>query len=150
MDIRTKLSPKAKTLFMEYCESKEIHSILQVTYKDVAERVVSWMYSQPSEVWNEIIKVLETEILASEGKCFTGRISRLVSCLDGFHPDIRVSIASSDQISNRVLAVISKAKTENLSRDKTESLVKQELMELELEGDQLKDWLSNAMEMIED
>lgn len=148
--IRNKLSCKAKGLFVEYCESKEIHSLLNVTYKNVAERVVSWMYSQPPEVWNEIIKVLESEILASEGKCFTGRLSRLVSCLDGFHPEIRVTIASVDQISNRVLSVIAKSKEEKLSKEETEIRLRNELIELDLGEEQFKEWLTNSMEMIED
>ena len=33
----------------------------------------------------EIYQVLNTEIKDSECKCFTGRISRLVNCLNGFY-----------------------------------------------------------------
>jgi len=142
MTERIKLSPEAKSYFIEYCENEEIHSVLNVTYKDVAERVLGWLNKQPTETWNEVIKILETEIMASRGLCFTGRISRLVSALDGFHPGVRVSIATSDQISNRVLIVLNNCKIEKVSKEETISRITKELQELELEEDKIKEWIS--------
>lgn len=150
METRNKLSSEAKELFIEYCNSNEIHSVLNVTYKDVAERVIGWLNSQNVETWNEVIKILESEIMASKNKCFTGRISRLVSCLDGFHPGVRVKIATSDQISNRVLTTLKKCKDENLSKEETEKKITQELIELELDETQIKEWLDNVKDAFDE
>jgi hypothetical protein len=148
-EVRNKLSPQAKTLFVEYCSNEEIHCELNVTYKDVADRVISWLYEQPIETWNEVIKILETEILASKDKCFTGRLSRLVSCLDGFHPGVRISIATSDQISNRVLGVIERSKNEGIEKDELIKRIRAELTELEMSDEQIEEWLKTVEDMIE-
>jgi hypothetical protein len=150
METRNKLSSNTKELFLQYCESNEIHSVLNVSYKDVAERVIGWLDTQPVEIWNEVIKILDSEILASKGKCFTGRLSRLVSCLDGFHPGVRVKIATSDQISNRVLTTIKKCKEENLNYEKSVEKITQELIELELEESQIKEWIENVKDMFDE
>lgn len=148
--VRLKLSPEAKELFISYIKNEDVHSTLYVTYKDVAERVLSWMSKQPTEIWNELIKVLETEIFASKGYCFTGRLSRLVSVLDGFHPGVRISIASSDQISNRVLIVFNKCKSEGLSKEETIVKIKEELALLELNETQIEEWMTSVYDLIED
>lgn len=148
-ETRIKLSPKSRSIFDKFCANKEIHCELNVTYKDVADRVLSWLYKQPVPVWNEVIKILETELAAAEDKCFTGRLSRLVSCLDGFHPGVRVTIASSDQISNRVLAVIQKAKEENLSKEETLKRARAELAELEMSEKQIDEWMVTVEETLD-
>ena len=152
---RIKLSPDAKKIYEKFCANEEIHSVLNVTYKDVSERVISWLYKQPVEIWNEVIKIFEKELYASEDKCFTGRLSRLISCLDGFHPDVRISIATSDQISNRVLGVINRfkeGKGDKLTASEAMELfakVTVELSELELTPEQTAEWLETVKETIE-
>ena len=152
---RIKLSPDAKKIYEKFCANEEIHSVLNVTYKDVSERVISWLYKQPVEIWNEVIKIFEKELYASEDKCFTGRLSRLISCLDGFHPDVRISIATSDQISNRVLGVINRfkeGKGDKLTSSEAMELfakVTVELSELELTPEQTAEWLETVKETIE-
>jgi len=146
---RNKLSPEAKELFLSYCDNQDYHSILNVTYKDVAEKVIGWLNKQNDEIWNEVIRILEIEILASKDKCFTGKLSRLVSCLDGFHPGVRIKIATSDQISNRILIEINKGKSENLDNEIIIKNVKNSLIELEVEPDQIEIWLTNVRESLE-
>jgi hypothetical protein len=148
-EVRNKLSPQAKKLFNEYCNNEEIHSELNVTYKDVADRVISWLYEQPIDIWNEVIKILETEIMASRDKCFTGRLSRLVSSLDGFHPGVRVSIATSDQISNRVLGIMERGKNEGIEKEELMKRIRTELTELEMTEEQMDEWLKTVDDMIE-
>jgi len=149
METRTKLSPDAKKIFDRFCQNQEIHCELNVTYKDVADRVLSWLYKQPVDVWNEVIKIMESELIAAEDKCFTGRLSRLVSCLDGFHPGVRVSIASSDQISNRVLSVINKCKEEGVSKEETLERARAELVELEMSEKQIEEWMVTVEDTLE-
>ena len=149
-EVRNKLSPETKKLFNMYCENEEIHSELNVTYKDVADRVISWLYEQPIPVWNEVIKILESEIAASREKCFTGRLSRLVSSIDGFHPGVRISIATSDQISNRILGVINRSSESSLSKEETIKLIRRELEELEMTDEQIEEWMATCNDILDD
>lgn len=141
---RSKLSPKTRALFDKFCNSSEIHSELNVTYKDVAERVISWMHRQEDETWNELVKILEEAVTASEGMCFTGRISRLVSVLDGFHPGVRISIATSDQISNRVLMIVNKGKEDGKTLSEIETEISKELDELGLSTVDKENWITSV------
>ena len=74
--IRNKLSKQSKELLLSYCEYTDVHSELNVTYRDVAQRVMGWLNKQPVEVWNEVIKIMDYEIIASKDKCFTGKLYR--------------------------------------------------------------------------
>lgn len=147
---RLKLSPKAKELFKQFCQSTEIHGELNVTYQEVANRIISWLYRQPIDIWNEVIKILDNEILSSKEKCFTGKLSRLVSVLDGFHPGVRVAIATSDQISNRVLKVMERSKNENISNEETLLLIKEELEDLGMPEKEINVWLDTVKETFDD
>lgn len=149
---RKKLSPEAKDLLQKYCDSEDVHSTLFVTYKDVAERIFGWLNKQSDETWNQVIAILETELKASANICFTGRLGRLVSTLDGFHPGVRIAISTSDQISNRVLKVIEKFRAENQewTADVSEMLKKkifQELKELELSEEDAKAWIESVNDL---
>jgi hypothetical protein len=38
-------------------------------------------------------------------KCFTGRISRLVDCLNGFNTNIKINISDNEQIGNIIILI---------------------------------------------
>lgn len=147
---RLKLSKDAKELLLKYCESTDIHVELNVTYKQVAERVFGWLSRQNMETWNEVIKILNVELVSSKDKCFSGKLSRLISSLDGFHPGVRIVIATSDQVSNRVLLTLTKGKENNLDTEEILVNILRELRELELNETQINEWMDLARENLDD
>jgi hypothetical protein len=52
------------------------------------------------EIKEEIIKILNIEMLDAECKCFTGRITRLINCLNHFDNNIKIEISDNEQMSN--------------------------------------------------
>jgi hypothetical protein len=46
-------------------------------------------------------------------KCFTGRMSRLVNCLNGFDELVNIKIADNEQISQIIIAVKNELENEN-------------------------------------
>ena len=42
-------------------------------------------------------------MIASEGKCFQGRLSRLINVINGYHPSVNVNISDNEQIGNVVI-----------------------------------------------
>jgi len=147
---RNKLSKQSKELFLSYCENTDVHSELNVTYRDVAQRIMGWLNKQPVEVWNEVIKIMEYELIASKDKCFTGKLSRLISCIDGFHPGVRISISTADQISNRVLSVINKGQTDGIENEEIIAIVLRELRNLELNETQINEWMNTVRETLDE
>jgi Leucine-rich repeat (LRR) protein len=85
-------------LIIEYTLDNSIHTELNVTFSDVLLAVWSRIREHINK--QEIIKILNIEMLDSECKCFTGRLTRLVNCLCGFEQDIVYEIDSSEQMSN--------------------------------------------------
>ena len=53
----------------------------------------------------EIKKILNIEMLDSECKCFTGRITRLVNCLNGLSDLVKINISDNQQIENIIIII---------------------------------------------
>ena len=62
---------------------------------------------------NEIKRILNTEISDSQCKCFTGRMSRLVNCLNGFDDLVNIKISDNEQIGNVITVIKEKLCSEN-------------------------------------
>jgi hypothetical protein len=99
------LTQEIKSRIIQYIENKEelIHSM--VTFEDLITKVVSRIISHRER--NELFKILNEQMIESECMCLTGRMSRLVSVLDGFFEDIRIGISCSEMISSIILQVTS-------------------------------------------
>ena len=75
-------------------------------------------------------------------KCYTGRLSRLVNCLNGFYDDIEIKIHGNQQISNIILLIKNKLETEEgIDVEEWKSEVKKELIEREYKPDEIEEWL---------
>jgi hypothetical protein len=85
-------------LLTNYCKDQSVHSVLNVTFEEVLNSV--WSKIRIHNDKEEIIKVLNIEMLDSECKCFTGRLTRLVNCLNGFDDNIKLEINDNEQMSN--------------------------------------------------
>ena len=75
-------------------------------------------------------------------KCYTGRLSRLVNCLNGFYDDIEIKIHDNQQIGNIILLIKNKLETDegiNVKQWKLE--VKKELIEREYKAEEIEEWL---------
>jgi hypothetical protein len=76
---------------------------------------------------DDILNILETEILDSECKCFTGRISRLINCLNGFTQLVKVEIPDNMAISN-IIVMIKQSYTGN-DVNELKTITKKELLD---------------------
>jgi Leucine-rich repeat (LRR) protein len=85
-------------LLLDYCNDKTIHNILNVTFEEILNSI--WSKIRVSEYKDEIIKILNIEMLDAECMCFTGRLTRLVNCLNGFDDNIKIEIDNNEQMSN--------------------------------------------------
>jgi Leucine-rich repeat (LRR) protein len=72
----------------------------QLTFAELLVAVWSHILTYSLDVRNEIWKVMDTEMQDAECKCFTGRMSRLVNCLNGFDDQIKIQISANEQIGN--------------------------------------------------
>ena len=135
------LTQFTKESLVEYCKDESVHTVLNLTFSDLLTAV--WNRIVANENSGEIKAVLNMEMMDAECKCFTGRISRLVNCLNGFDSSITITINDNEQIGNIVLLVKEKliASVEGYSPAKHRELVRAQLEERGYTEDVIKEWI---------
>ena len=90
---------------------------------------------------DEIKRVLNIEMNDSVCKCFTGRISRLVNCLNGFDELVNIQISENEQIAQ--IIELERKKLENNKYDicTHKQNVKNRLLELNYEISVINEWI---------
>ena len=108
----TFINNQTKTILFEYINCQDVHSILNITFAELLINVLSFI--DQHEFKNEIYKVLEQEMNDTICKCFTGRMSRLINCLNGFDDHIVINISNNEQIGNIIILVKDKLILNNI------------------------------------
>lgn len=135
------LEPFTKESLIEYSKDESVHTELNVSFSDLL--VLVWNRIMVSPNAEEIKAVLNTEMQDAECKCFTGRISRLVNCLNGFDPLVSVQISDNEQIG----AIISLVKIHledkgEYTIEKHKEEAERRLKELHIKEEEIVVWLS--------
>jgi len=136
----TILEETSKNALVEYSNTTDTHSILNITFKDLLIPV--WQRIQKHSDSIEIKKILNTEIKDGLCMCFTGRMSRLVNCLNGFYSDIVINIGTNEQIGNIVVMIGNKLKSNgNYTEKLHRQLVRKQMEEMNYEEKVINEWL---------
>jgi hypothetical protein len=117
------LDKKTKEQLVDYCQDKTVHSILNLTFDEVLCCV--WQVISEHKESTEIKKILNIEMKDSICKCFTGRLSRLVNCLNGFDSRVTIKISDTQEILNIIIQI--RNKYDDVDKQKEE--VTRELLE---------------------
>ena len=102
------LTQQTKEIITEYIDCIDIHSMLNITFKELFIAVVIEMDKLSMDLQIEIQKRLNEEMIDSECKCFTGRISRMVNCLSGYSDKVCIQISVNEEINNIISIIMSK------------------------------------------
>jgi hypothetical protein len=157
------------TTLLTYCENKEIHTTLNVTFSDILvpvwERINNFRYFVENKpelvVFPPTYSTFTTEakeqfitdtvlnmktILCKEMenalcKCYTGRISRLISTLCGFYTDIEIKISDNEQIGNVVIREKEKLGNSYTIEQHKQNVIK-ELRERLIDETVITEWLT--------
>jgi hypothetical protein len=146
-------SPACLQSLLSYLDNKDIHSTLYLTFFEVFEKV--WGRIIRSDFKTDLIKRLDEEMIDSECKCFTGRMSRLVSVLAGFFSDISITESNSERIDTgissvlkgeemldeRIGDIISSVLNGREMTDELRETCRKNLKEAEIEDDEIDRWL---------
>jgi len=99
----SRLTEDIKGQIIQYIDDKEELVSSMVTFEDVLSKVIPRIIEHAES--SELFKILNDQMTEAECMCLTGRISRLVSTLDGFYDDIRIEVSSAEVISSIILQV---------------------------------------------
>jgi hypothetical protein len=128
---------KCKKQLLEYCNDEYVHDLLLLRFPELLWYVMNTIKSDFKEEEQKQIKtILNQEMKDAEGTCLTGKMNRVVNCLNGFSKLVDIKIKNSEQIGNIILIIKEKLELENnYSVDKHKKLVIKELEERGYEKD---------------
>ena len=140
------ITPSVKAQLVEYCRDDTPHSLLLLTFAEVLWHILTTIatdFKDSPETQTEIKRVLNQEMQDAERKCFTGRMNRVVNCLNGFSPLVDIRISDSEQIGNVIVMLKAKALDAkgNYSGSRHKQLVKHELQERGYDSETVSTWL---------
>ena len=133
------LNQKTKEIITEYIDCEDIHTMLNITFKELFLAVVIEIEKLSPDLQVEIKKRLNEEMQESNCKCFTGRISRLVNSLSGYSDKVKIQITENEEISNIISVIINKRGLKTLDILKEE--VNIALKERGYTDEIIKEWL---------
>jgi hypothetical protein len=134
------LIQNTKEILIEYLEDTSVHTVLNITFGELILYVFNKI--QINEHKDEIKKILNSEMHESVCKCFTGRISRLINCLNGFDELVNIKIARNEQISQIISLIQNKLKKEgNYSVELHKEQVSNFLKELDYDINIINKWV---------
>lgn len=136
------ISNQTKDIIISYCSDNYIHSKLNLTFGEVATLILDYIANHTNK--DDLTKILEEEMLASKGKCFQGRLSRLINIINGYHPDVNIRISDNEQIGNVILSIKKRFNDEN--RDLIIDTIKKELDERGYDNSTIQEWLGYVEE----
>jgi len=80
-------------------------------------------------------------MLDAECKCFTGRLTRLINCLNGFTELVEIKISDTQQISNIIITIKNNLELNHeYTTEKHKELVREELKMREYEEELINLW----------
>jgi hypothetical protein len=133
------LNQKTKEIITEYMDCNNIHTMLNITFKELFIAVVIEMDKLSPDLQIEIKKRLNEEMQDSECKCFTGRISRLVNCLSGYSDKVKIQITENEEINNIISVIMNKRELKTIEMLKKE--VNLALTERGYADEKIEEWL---------
>jgi len=137
----TILTEQSKQLLFEYIEDKTIHSTLLITFEELLLHTMSVI--NKDEHADEILKIMNIELDDSLCKCYTGRMSRIINCLNGFSDLVEVQISESEQIGHIISIVKDMLIDKNeYTVEKHKELAKTELVNRCYNNDTIETWIA--------
>jgi hypothetical protein len=133
----SELSDKCKEALVEYSEDMTIHTQLNSNFKDILMAVFYEISQLSTDAQTFAKQRLNEEMMDSECKCFTGRITRLINSLSGISDKVIIKISDSEEIGN----VISVARTKFEEIDEIKEYVRKDLEERGYTEEVISEWI---------
>jgi hypothetical protein len=136
----TVLDARTKEILIEYKSNKDVYTSLGITFEELLIYVFNRI--EINEHKDEIKRILNIEMNDSICKCFTGRISRLINCLNGFDELVSIKIADNEQIAHIINIIMNQLKSENkYDVDLHKSMVTKRLEEMKYDKSVIDEWV---------
>ena len=135
------LTKETKEILVDYCKETTVHSTLRITFEELLLHVFSRIETNVHK--KEIKSVLNAEMSDSVCKCFTGRMSRLINCLNGFDELVSIRISDTEQIGQIIGQVKERLEAaEEYTVEKHKEMATKELLAREYSQEVIAEWIA--------
>jgi hypothetical protein len=139
------LSKQCKNAIYKMYMDTTIHVILKMTLKELFEYVWSTIHYTifTVETQEEMKKIMNEDIIASESICFVGKMTRLIAILNGFSPLVNITISESEDIAITIEKIKSELnRTGNYTVENHKEKTKKELIDMGISNETINEWIS--------
>jgi hypothetical protein len=137
----TVLTTLTKEILVDYCKETTVHSTLRITFEELLLHVFSRIECNANK--EEIKNVLNSEMSDSVCKCFTGRMSRLINCLNGFDDLVSIRISDTEQIGQVIGMIKEQLDIKNkYTVEKHRELAQKELEARDYSEEVITEWIA--------
>jgi Leucine-rich repeat (LRR) protein len=134
------LTGLTKSLLLDYMTDETIHSTLDISFSELLLNVMSLI--ETNEHKKEIKTILNQEMNDAQCKCYTGRMSRLVNCLNGYTDCVQIQISDTEQIGYVIQLVRQELETsDEYSVERHKELVRMELFDRHYSELVINEWV---------
>jgi len=111
---KTKYSEERATV-QYWCRVETTHQLFGTTFAELLEMVVRIAKHHPQS--SDVLERIRIELKDAEGKCFMGRMNRLINALVGFVDGVYVGISSREQIQMEIQQILQKLVNETATKE---------------------------------
>jgi len=131
---------ETKNILIEYSDNTYIHSVLHINFQELLLNIYSLILKNENS--DVIFERMNNQMNDSLCESFTGRIRRLVNCLNGFDDNIKINIINDIEIENIIILIKNQLLLENKYDLETHKrLVKTSLLERKKKLNIIKEWM---------
>lgn len=136
----TIITEQTKYLLSEYSKEPTVHAIFNINFATLLIHVFNRIIINPHS--DEIKQILNIEMTDTIDKCFSGKFTRLINCLNGFDDLVNIEISESDQISNIIIQT-KKQLSCNYSVCNHKKLAKDEMLKRGFDNNVIDSWIEH-------
>ena len=134
------LTDRVKAYILEYCSQSTIIMALNISFARLLFFV--WNRIIINKHATEIKNILNENIMASAGFCFTGRFTSLLNCLVGFDELVNINISDNDQIGHIISQIRHRLQNNNnYTINNHKNIAVQELTQYGYSNDIIDEWV---------
>jgi uncharacterized damage-inducible protein DinB len=100
---RMQLQGPVASAFFRDCASVEVHSKHRVSFGNLCEAMLSFV--DTLHIADEVFKVMGAEYARTHTLCFTGKLTHLLSALNGLVPGFAVGLDAREELANAMAHV---------------------------------------------
>lgn len=135
------LTFEAKQKILEFMSDQTQHSLLLLKYDEILWALLITIDTDfDRKTQEQIYKCLNVEIMDSENMCFTGRINRMINCLNGFSSLVKIIVPDAEFIPY-IIKKVEKELGTNYSSKEHKKIVEKELLERGYEKHIINIWI---------